>query len=226
MKIILLLLIMTTYAFPETQTDYFQMVLNDYVPWIEKETNRKISSFGKKESDFIVKNIKMINHWLTPEFPYMNQITFGLNLEKEYSDYYFRIYIHQKYRNHDFIKSFNIKGVPYFLEWDMNHKFCIVTSISTDEFKHYCQNGKTLTSKKELIPIPESENKSKNIKFIKITTKSHEGIYKTTIQNYLHLPFVEPKKLNPLILSHSKKTLLPINKYSFDSKNRILIYVP
>jgi hypothetical protein len=221
--------------------EYFQFFLSDYIPWIKKELNFDFDNIGKEEAKFIQKNLKKTDHWIVKDYPMMQQILFGTNINKNIKEIYFRIFIHKNFRNDPLLQKFKNKNEILFLEWESKRGVCFISKTDESFFKlskikyqkghlyflHNCKNGEVLVTSFAEKDIHLQNKKLPSIKYGEFITYSKDGqIIRTLIKNAPIPPYIQHERLTPFLNRYLKKTLLSIDTYSYDLNNNILIYVP
>lgn len=215
-------------------TAYFQLIRSEYIPWLEKELKFNFEKIGRKESQFIKKNLNKIDHWNVSKYPMMEQFIYGFNAKRKETDLYLRIYIHKSLRNDPLLKSSHNKEEFLFFEWDEINGICFISEtvpphflkkvynqkVNGAFFKHTCRNGTNLVTR-------HLERKDSFVQYEEFITYNENGtVIKTMIKDGPMHPFVSADELNPFINKYIIMTMLPLNKYSIEPQNRIMIYVP
>jgi hypothetical protein len=225
----------------ERHQEYFKFVMKDFIPWIQNEINLDLKKLGKEKYEFIQKNINDMNHWHTPEYPLINQTSFGFSAEKNKNLQYFSVYIHKKYRDDKILIKLKKYGDVLFFEWDSKigacfifkstkldfSKFHLTLQPNSSYFTHHCDDGNsfiTVQNKKmnELV-----KRKSETLYYHEFLTYNIKGeLIKTTIKDPPLFPNLLPQDVNPFIKKYQNKTMLSIDKYSINQSKEIMIYVP
>jgi hypothetical protein len=225
----------------EGHQNYLKFVMKDYIPWIEEEINLDLKKLGKEKFEFIQENINEMNHWHTPEYPLINQISYGFSAKKDKTLRSFSVYIHKKYRDSKILNKMKKYGEALFLEWDSTNGVCFLFKSTNEDlskfqttfqshhsyFTHHCENGSsflTIQSKK----INElTKRKGENLYYEEsLTYNLKKELIQTKIKDPPLFPYLLPHEVNPFIRRYQNKTMLPIDKYSINRNKEIMIYVP
>jgi|GEM_PF-5260811 hypothetical protein len=245
LSIILFILCTSFKTFPVNEKsiikkNHIQFVLKEYIPWINDKLKFNFNTLGKGEAELIKKAISKVDNWKTPEHQGMDQVLYGVNIEEDKKEIYFRIYLHRDLRNDLSLKRFNLKNEPLFIEKDQHNIICFLSKASKKDvakmsfikttidfaFFHECQNKmnfySAFTSQEKTI----NSQKKEKFKRIEHIFFDKDGIFKKIVQDKSELPIVGSKTNNPFFLQHHKKTLLELDKYSIDKQNNVMLYVP
>lgn len=237
--------LLDSYIATKPNRPYMNFFLESYLKWFDQNYHYRPSLESIDGNKFLEIAIKELDHWRTKENKFLDQFLIGKGFDQKNQGYFnFRIYIHERLRNHPYLKKQSLSFTPWFISQEEGLT-CFIGPIDvldvpwkvvprferTLYLQHHCRfPGETL--KLSYISMQTFHQESENKNPFRGQSESELRIFDQLGENKV-LYFVKethvaliPDKYFSFIFSQGQIANLSFDKYSIDRDGKMVIYYP